>query len=123
MGRIISIAFFIIIAIYAFAVFTTHRENLVIEPATQSASVFEAMSAIPTNFNETGTLVFYPNNVGPVPYLFYQDRNGRTVAKTLVFSDASPDNFSSWSGAHISVTGKIIAEHVVVSSIAYISGP
>lgn len=124
MGRIISIVFLIVIAIYTFAAFTTHQGNLtIVEPSTQSASVFAAVSAISIDFNETGTLVFYPNNVGPVPYLFYQDRGGHTVAKALVFPASSPDNFSSWTGAHISVTGHVTNEHVVVSSITYISGP
>ena len=115
--------FLILLAASAFTAFSAYRENLSIESPSQLASTLVAVEVISADFNETGTLVFYPNNVGPVPYLFYQDQSGHTMAKALVFPDSSPDDFSSWSGAHISVIGKIVAEHVVVSSIAYIAGP
>lgn len=75
------------------------------------------------DFNEIGTLVFYPNNVGPVPYIFYQDQRGNTTAKALTFPGATPANFSSWTGARISVTGTLDKEHVVVSRIVYTSAP
>ncbi len=75
------------------------------------------------NFSATGTLVFYPNNVEPVPYVFYQDRSGETAAKALTFLDEPPANFSSWVGARISVTGRLDAEHVIVSRIVYLSPP
>lgn len=123
MGRMISIVLFVVIVGYVLDIATTYRESIAYEPSAQSASVLEAINAISTNFDETGTLVFYPNNVGPVPYLFYQDQNGHTVAKALVFPDTTPADFSSWTGAHISVTGRLDGEHVVVSSITHISAP
>ena len=67
-------------------------------------------------FNVTGTLVYYPNNVGPVPYVFYQDSGGNTVTKALIFPTVSPID-SSWSGAHVSVTGTVENEHVMVRHI------
>ncbi len=75
------------------------------------------------NFSVTGTLVFYPNNVESVPYVFYQDQNGGTAAKALTFPDEPPANFSSWVGARVSVTGRPDAEHVIVSRIVYLSPP
>jgi len=102
---------------------TAHQEIFAVAIPAQSAAVLEAVETIPVDFSETGTLVFYPNNIGPVPYLFYQDFEGRTIARALTFSNASPTNFSSWSGAHISVTGRLNSEHVVVSNITYLSGP
>ena len=97
--------------------------DVAIESSAQSAAVLEGVVATPEVFNETGTLVFYPNNVGPVPYLFYQDQNGHTIAKALTFSNMMPANFSSWTGARVSVTGTLTDEHVAVSHIAYISAP
>lgn len=123
MGRALSILFFILIVGYAFNIATTYNQKLVFDSVTQSALVIEEVDDILEDFNETGTLVFYPNNVGPVPYLFYQDQKGHTVAKALTFSNSSPVGFSSWSGAHVSVTGERNGEHVVVSNITFISAP
>lgn len=105
---------------------TMNGGSVTIGPFTQSAPVFEIGTTTTTTsggFNETGTLVFYPNNVGPVPYLFYQDYAGHTVAKALTFSDALPASFSSWAGARVAVTGVLDSEHVVVSRIAYLAAP
>lgn len=126
MGRILLFVIFVIVA-FAVIVGVANRSGpLAIAPVVQNEvteqAVEEAVTA-PAEFNETGTLVFYPNNIGPVPYLFYQDQKGNTVAKALVFPGESPNNFSSWAGARVSVAGDLVAEHVVVSSIAYISGP
>ncbi|MHB0865602.1 MAG: hypothetical protein ACYCZZ_00550 [Minisyncoccota bacterium] len=87
-----------------------------------------AASVVPTmpaaeDFSQTGTLVFSRNNVGPVPYLFYEDAKGETVAKALVFRGSPPADFSSWSAARVSITGQLDHEHVLVSSIRYLSGP
>jgi len=124
MGRIISIVLFVIVVGYALDIAATYQQTLAIESSSpQSASVLGALNTIPSDFNETGTLAFYPNNVGPVPYLFYQDSDGRTVAKALAFPEGSPADFSSWSGAHVSVTGYSNSEHVVVSTITYLSAP
>lgn len=92
------------------------------QSSTKSVAVLDAITSS-GDFNETGTLVFYPNNIGPVPYLFYQDQKGITVARALTFPDVAPSNFSSWTGAHVSVTGSLDNEHVVVSRITYISAP
>lgn len=125
MGRAIFILFIVSIVSYVFitTIAVTPHNDVTVEPSPQSASVLEAVTAISGDFNETGTLVFYPNNVGPVPYLFYQDQKGTTVAKALIFPDTTPLNFSSWTGARVSVTGSLDNEHVVVSRIAYISAP
>jgi|ERR1035437_10041701 hypothetical protein len=124
MGRLIAILFVVVGLVSAMAVLYQYNQTdsvLLLPP--QTASVGAVVVSDASEFSETGTLVFYPNNVGPVPYLFYQDQNGRTVAKALTFPDSPPGNFSSWTGAHISVMGQIVAEHVVVSTIAYLSGP
>ncbi len=123
MGRVLLILFFILIAGYGLDFLFTYNQRLAIEASEQDASADEAVAdASPQNFNETGTLVFYPNNVGPVPYLFYRDAKGRVVSKALVFpSPASVGG--SWSGSRISVTGDLVFEHVVVARATYISGP
>jgi|CXWL01.1.fsa_nt_gi hypothetical protein len=125
MGQLISILF-VIVALFAAASFTlpNYRNNSSVQIPPQPAAVIESAAPIPAEFSETGTLVFYPNNVGPVPYLFYQDKSGRTVAKALTFSgEYSSGVPSSWSGAHISVMGQLDNEHVVVSHLTYLSGP
>jgi len=124
MGRLIAILFVVVGLVSAMAVlFQYNQHSSVLPVPPQIASVGAVVASDVSEFNETGTLVFYPNNVGPVPYLFYQDHNGLTVAKALTFPNSPPGNFSSWTGAHISVTGQVVAEHVVVSAITYLSGP
>lgn len=123
MGQIISIVLFIVVIGFALASFAEHPKTLSVATSAQSASVITGVDEFLQDFNETGTLSFYPNNVGPVPYLFYQDGNGTTVAKALVFPNSSPTNFSSWSGAHVSVIGERNGEHVIVDRITYISPP
>lgn len=122
MGQIIFTILFII-ASSAFLIFSVRQESFFIEPSTQNASALEGINTVYANFDETGTLVFYPNNVGPVPYLFYQNQSGRTIAKALTFSDFPPADFSSWTGARVSVTGRLVSEHVAVSRIIYLSAP
>lgn len=124
MGRallmlLVAVGFVAVVVVVA----TMGGGDVAIESSAQSAAVLEGVVATPESFNETGTLVFYPNNVGPVPYLFYQDQNGHTIAKALTFSNMMPANFSSWTGARVSVTGTLTNEHVAVSHIAYISAP
>lgn len=114
---------FIVLLGYALTFGVSYKGNLASGFSTQSAPLLEAVEPGSADFSETGTLVFYPNNLGPVPYLFYQNQSGHAVAKALVFPDSPPGNFSSWTGAHISVTGQVVAEHVVISTIAYLSGP
>jgi hypothetical protein len=119
----ISIVLIVVVINYVLAIIATRGEIYTGAPSAQSAAVVEAVAALYADFNETGTLVFYPNNVGPVPYLFYQDSAGRTVAKALESPSLFLDNLSSWSGARIFVTGHLDNEHVVVTNIVYLSGP
>lgn len=121
MWRILFIA--IIIVGFALTFSTLHNESLAKEPLIENVLILVTDSTNPIDFRQTGTLVFYPNNVGPVPYLFYTDQRGGTAAKALVFPDSLQNDYSSWSGARISVTGTTVAEHVVVDTITYLSGP
>ncbi len=89
-----------------------------------AAAVLVALAPYPQDgFAETGTLIFYPNNVGPIPYLMYQNASGKTVSKALAFQNGSPTDLSSWSGARVEVFGTVNAEHVDVTAINYLSGP
>ncbi len=125
MGRILAIVLtFIMVGYVLIAIVATNKGDIATTtPSAQSAAALGAINTIPENFNVTGTLVFYPNNVGPVPYIFYQDQSGHTVAKALVFSMLLPTGFSSWSGARVFVTGQLDNEHVAVNSITYIAAP
>lgn len=123
MGRILFFVLFFMLIGYVLMFGVSYKGNLALGIATQNAPLLEALESGPADFSETGTLVFYPNNIVPIPYLFYQNKEGDTVSKALRFSSASPTNFSSWSGARIRVTGSAIAEHVMVSSIVYLSAP
>ena len=131
MGRIILYVVTVAMIGYILTATVAYKKSAVSGVPPQSAAVVKvpdistsgASNANSGNFNETGTLIFYPNNVRPVPYLFYQDSRGRTVAKALVFSVSPPSGFSSWTGARISVMGRLEQEHVVVSRISYISPP
>lgn len=87
------------------------------------ASTAYATAHTPSSFSQTGTLIFYPNNVGPVPYLVYTDANGRIATKALLLLRNSPNELSAWTGAHVFVTGNVVAEHVEVASISYVSAP
>ena len=127
MGRVISVALIIIASIYVFTV-VTKREGVFLATETlpsTKAPVYDPSNSIYGDFNETGTLVFYPNNIGPVPYLFYQNQSGETVSKAIIFSfpNVAPTDFSSWAGARISIIGKLDNEHVLVDRILYISAP
>jgi len=125
MGRFIAILFVIIGIASAISVLSLRTSASITLETTRPAAVTIVESSVDTTgatFAMAGTLVFYPNNVGPVPYLFYQDPQGNTVAKALTFLEMSPID-SSWSGAHIFVTGTVDNEHVIVSHITYLSGP
>jgi hypothetical protein len=99
------------------------RTGVAIDTSAETASVIAALPAPSPDFNEIGTLVFYPNNEKPVPYLMYLGPDGTTAAKALVFSELPAKDYSSWSGARISVSGVVDREHVVVSRISYVSPP
>ena len=124
MGRTLSIVFIIVTIGYALAIVTMHKNTTAV-PTKVTVTSSPGVAAVVTAgyFDETGTLVFYPNNVGPVPYLFYQDSSGRTLAKALVFAGSPPTNFSTWSGSRIAVEGRLIHEYILVSSLTYVGGP
>lgn len=126
MGQAI-LAIIVIISVASAIAFTATNQAdwnvVVVSPKQGLAAVGEIVRPLTTVFSTTGTLVFYPNNVEPVPYIFYQDTNGRTVAKALTFPNGSPSDISSWTGARIAVEGMLDSEHVIVSRITYISGP
>lgn len=124
MVRILSV----LVILLAFVLFlsTRHRTLVIADPSLaeiQVASVQEAIDPDTGVFAQTGTLVFYPNNVKPVPYLFYQDEDGTTVAKALVFDALPSTDFSVWSGARVSVFGTVSREHVLVNRIEYLASP
>lgn len=125
MERILAIVAIVMVIILFFATTrrTTVTASIPLVPSTGVAAVSEAFEPSPQAFYETGTLVFYPNNVRPVPYLFYQDARGTTVAKALVFAALPLTNFSSWTGSRIAVAGILEHEHVLVSHITYLDPP
>lgn len=90
--------------------------------ASAGASPLALAKAPPAAFSATGTLVFYPNNAVPVPYLMFQNASGNAVSKALAFEN-TPAGLAGWNGARVSVTGYLQAEHVMVTNIAYVSGP
>ena len=105
------------------AMFITQVEPIVSEAYVPTISTAQITVPITNDFNYTGVLVFYPNNTGPVPYLFYTNARGNTESKALVFETVVTNNLSSWSGSRVAIAGALHAEHVVVSSIRYVSGP
>lgn len=120
-----GVILFILLFVTGFVVVASiaDNESLALEPVAQRTEEPVRAGTTAGAFTAIGTLAFYPNNVGLVPYLFYQDNAGRTVSKALSFPDGPPAHFSSWSGARILVTGTLVLEHVVVSRISYIAGP
>jgi hypothetical protein len=119
----------ILILVVVVLIFTNVRHTTVaVEPAVATSTVpvvapIIAIAAVTGEFSEAGTLVFYPNNVGPVPYLFYLNQRGDTVAKALIFDNLPPTDFSSWTGSHVYVTGVLDREHVIVDRILYLGPP
>lgn len=120
MARVLVILFLLLMTGYALSLFTTYQQHLAIESPTPAAVILAQPA--PLEFSETGTLVFYPNNVGPVPYIFYKNSSGATEAKALLLPYGS-NVAGSWTGSHIFVTGTAVAEHVVVKSISYVAAP
>lgn len=116
---------FIMLILIAIAyAFTNGKVDVGALVPAQSAAVITAPPPASSVWSATGTLVFYPNNIGlPVPYLYYQDQGGRTATKALTFPDGPPSGFSSWGGSRVSVVGTLEQEHVAVSRISYISAP
>jgi hypothetical protein len=126
-------ALYALLALVAFIwiLSSTHRETatstlvsatstpVVIEtPGTSAASVSRAVP-----FTEMGTLVFYPNNMAPIPYLIYESASGQAISKALVFSALPATDFSPWIGGRVSVTGIEDNEHVLVTQISYVGAP
>lgn len=125
MGRVILTVIVVIGIASAIAFMATNQsgQDVAASSPKNVAAVKEMAGPPPLDtFSTTGTLVFYPNNVEPVPYIFYKNSNGNTVAKALVFSGTSPINFS-WNGSHVAVAGTVDNEHIIVSYITYLSGP
>lgn len=121
-----GVILFILLFVTGFVVVASiaDSESLALEPVAQPIKEPVRVGTTTAGaFTAIGTLAFYPNNVGSVPYLFYQDNAGRTISKALSFPNGPPAQFSSWSGARISVTGNLVLEHVVVNRISYIAGP
>lgn len=123
--RLLSVLLIIFLFVLATSSGRTPRPTTttVATSSAQTAAPISAVTAATWEFSATGTLVFYPNNVGPVPYIFYTNQNGNTVAKALIFDNLPPTDFSSWTGARISVSGVLDREHVIVREIAYLAPP
>lgn len=122
-----TIVFILLIFLFVIAVRRPQRSvemaESVATSTAQTAAPLIAIAAIEGAFYEIGTLVFYPNNVAPVPYIIYTDKNGDIAAKALIFDNLPPTDFSLWTGARIAVTGVIDREHVVVQQIDYLAPP
>ena len=128
MGHVFFLIVFVAFGVFFISNMLTQNGDIASGVIAQQSSAASTVSKAPTsqdfNFTRTGTLVFFPNNVGPVPCLFYENEKGKAVAKALVFRGAAPPTgFSSWSAARVSVTGRLNHEQVIVSSIRYLSGP
>ena len=121
MGRFILILLLVPSLLIAF--FTTQVEPTISEAYVPNPPAPQVTPDSLNDFNETGVLTFYPNNSGPVPYLFYTDERGNTVSKALVFMTLTTNSLSSWSGSTVTIVGHLDAEHVLVSDITYVSGP
>lgn len=125
MERILAIVAIVMVVILFLS--TTRRTfvaaDMSLATSTETAAVIGALGTSESLFYQEGTLVFYPNNVGPVPYLFYQDARGTTVAKALVFGALPLTDFSSWTGARVAVSGELEREHVLVREITYLDPP
>lgn len=125
MERILAIVAIVMVFILFLA--TTHRTlvsaEIPLATSTEAVVAFETVGTSPEPFYATGTLTFYPNNIRPVPYLFYQDARGTTVAKALVFSALPLTDFSPWIGSRVAVVGILEHEHVLVSQITYLDPP
>ena len=62
----------------------------------------------------TGTLIFYPNNVGLVPWIVYERPSGVIETKALVFN--TPITLPPV-GSAITITGLLEYEHVRVTAL------
>ncbi|MBI2409548.1 hypothetical protein HYV30_00715 [Candidatus Kaiserbacteria bacterium] len=117
MVRAIGGIIIVFVVMYALFIFFEERRERLAFPEEKSEEI-----VLPI-FEETGTLVFYPNNVGPVPYIFYTDARGGLNAKALTFVELPPHDFSNWTAGRVSVVGRLEREHVVVSRITYLAQP
>lgn len=108
------------------------REGVLVKvenPLTQTAAVAQAGA-----FSATGTLAYDENNAGVVvPYLVYRTAQGEVRTKALKFSGSSScgaldgeypcpliaDSLRTYFGTNpVHVTGKIVAEHVLVEKLS-----
>lgn len=120
MGRFILILLLVPSVLLAFF---TAVDPVVSTAYVPSISIPQTTTQTQNNFEQIGVLTFYPNNTGPVPYLFYSNARGNTESKALVFETVTTNNLSSWGASRVTIVGTLHAEHVVVSSIRYVSGP
>ena len=90
----------------------THTQ---ISSRAAASIVLPTLAAYDAPFDETGVLIWYPNNVGPVPWIFYADTHGNIGSKALVFDTpvALPHATST-----IRVVGLAEDEHVRVRSVS-----
>lgn len=128
----------IFIAIYAFCALSAlayllegNREEAQLAAATPAATVMALPSDV---FNETGTITYYPNNVGTeIPYLVYESQGGGVATKALVFSDNAlcrsttrtvpcpliqRELIAYFGQRFIHVEGVMVNEHVIVTGIS-----
>jgi hypothetical protein len=108
------------------------RDGVLVRPAMVSG--YPAAVAVSDGFKASGTLDYYPNNAGvAVPYLVYRNASGSVVTKALVFAHNSscgaPDGTypcpliadalrTYFGGGAVQVTGRVVAEHVVVDELS-----
>ncbi len=128
----------ILIAIYALCALSAlayllegNREEAQLATVAGAAAV----TAIPSDvFNETGTITYYPHNVGAeIPYLVYEPQGGGVATKALVFSDTArcrsairtvpcpliQEELIAYFGQRfIHVEGIVVNEHVIVTGIS-----
>jgi hypothetical protein len=124
MVRIFFITLLLIGFIEAIKTIPFHLLDGVASTQPEPAAVAVAPPALlDTSFNEEGTLLFYPNNVGPVPYIAYTNANGNLTTKALVFPQGAPSLLSEWQGARIAVAGSVDHSSVIVNHLEYLSPP
>ena len=92
-----------------------YAAGLTLSPANIAISPPGMLSTTTASFAETGILIFYPNNVGPVPYLLYYDEEGNPYTKALVFAEGALSR-QRYTYRAVEITGAIVHEHVNVAT-------
>jgi|SRR6185437_16366960 len=92
-----------------------YQHHLVrVVPPLAVSGVSNVFAVYDAPFTATGTLIYYRNNVGPVPWLVYNSASGATTTKSLLFDtpiDLPPASTT------IVVSGWLEHEHVRVRTI------